>query len=253
MLFYYSGTGNSRYVAEMLSRSLDEPLVSITSVDARSVVFTGNTLGFIFPVYSWGVPPIVLAFIKGLNYEFIERINNKDVWMCCSCGDETGKAPQMFIKAFRKRGIDAKGAWSVIMPNNYVLLPGFDVDSLEIRKRKLKEAPARIADIASKVRRGKMEIDVTSGSLPSLRSAVYPLFVRFGISTRKWSVSDACISCGKCVSVCPVHNIRLENGRPSWGKNCLSCCACYHYCQVKAINYGNVTQGKGQYFFNGSD
>lgn len=253
MLLYYSGTGNTRYVAETLSKQLDEPLYSVTSSDPASLSFSGKSLGFLFPIYSWGVPPIVLDFIHHLNDRFIKDIKGLDVWMCCTCGDETGKAPEMFIKALRKKGIIAKGAWSVIMPNNYVLLSGFDIDPIDVQRRKLDAVLPRLNEIADKIRSGIMERDVVTGSFPALRSAVYPLFVRFGINPDKWTASDACISCAKCVEVCPADNIRIEKGRPVWDANCLSCCACYHYCPSHAIRYGKATRGKGQYFFKPSN
>ena len=54
-----------------------------------------------------------------------------------------------------------------------------------------------------------------------LSGAVNPIFYPMFVHADKFYVTDACISCGKCVKVCPLGNIRLENGRPVWGKNCL--------------------------------
>ena len=51
--------------------------------------------------------------------------------------------------------------------------------------------------------------------------------------------TDACIGCGKCVELCPLNNIRLENGKPVWGKHCTHCMACICYCPKEAIEYGN--------------
>ena len=59
----------------------------------------------------------------------------------------------------------------------------------------------------------------------------------------------ACIGCGKCVELCPLNNIHLENGKPVWGKNCTHCMACICYCPKEAIEYGKKSKGKPRYHF----
>lgn len=252
MIYYFSGTGNSRYVAERLSERLSEKTVFIPDIIGSEASFEGNSLGIVFPVYSWGYPAIIEEFIDGLPKDFIDRINNSrlPVWVVMTCGDETGMAPEMMQKLLIRRGLRASGMWSVIMPNNYVLLPGFDVDNKEVETSKLDNAPARIEKIAADIISGNMIFDLFHGPWPRLKSySVYPLFRRWGINPGKWSVSDKCISCGLCERKCPVGNVTLVEGKPQWGKNCVSCLACYHYCPVKAIAYGKATEKKGQYHF----
>ena len=58
-----------------------------------------------------------------------------------------------------------------------------------------------------------------------------------------------CIGCGKCVELCPLNNIHLENGKPLWGKNCTHCMACICYCPKEAIEYGKKSRGKPRYHF----
>ena len=65
MIFYFSGTGNSRWVAERLGELLEEAVCSIADILAKknSFVAEENTIGIVFPVYSWGPPAVVLRFI----------------------------------------------------------------------------------------------------------------------------------------------------------------------------------------------
>ncbi len=60
-------------------------------------------------------------------------------------------------------------------------------------------------------------------------------------------IGDYCVACGCCVKVCPLGNIRLENRRPVWGKNCTHCMACIAKCPVEAIEYGKATKHKQRY------
>lgn len=256
MIYYYSGTGNSEYAARELGRMTGHKHapVSIPEQMRRSQldVYCGKELGFVFPIYSWGVPPIVMQFVEKLPAELFK---DRYIWVACTCGDEAGMAMDRFAKAIKRVcGREPDLCMSVIMPNNYVLLPGFNVDPPEVADRKLAEAPKRLRLIADTIAAHKPAVrDVHRGSLPALRSMIYPLFKRWGVNPRKWAASDACVSCGRCVRICPSHNIGLspEDSRPRWGADCLSCCACFHVCPERAISYGYFTRHKGQYLFPG--
>lgn len=251
MIFYFSGTGNSRLASDVLSKELGEQLVFIPDVKIPDIKFEGESLGFVFPVYSWGVPPLVMEFVKSLPESFIEAVKGQkaDVWCVLTCGDEVALAPEMFENAMSKRGITLNSIWSVIMPNNYVLLPGFDVDSKEVERMKLKDAPTRLKKIASGIKEGEGKVDVTRGSLAALKTkCIYPLFRKWGIFPKKWRSTDMCVACGICAESCPLHNITMKDNHPRWGKNCCSCLACYHSCPRHAVAYGSSTKKKGQYF-----
>ncbi len=250
MIYYFSGTGNSSFVADELKQALHESTWFMHEHSPKE--FVGETLGFVFPVYSWGVPPNVIDYIDDLPESFWERIRREQryVWIVFTCGDEVAMAPEMIKKVLEKRGVEPTAMWSVIMPNNYVLLPGFDVDPKEVEMKKLKEAPARINEIAKGILQQRKTIDVTRGSWPRLKTTtVYPLFKKWGISPKKWKSTDACVGCGICVRACPNGNMEMTDGRPHWGDNCCSCLACYHSCPRHAVAYGNATRKKGQYFF----
>lgn len=252
MIYYFSGTHNSRHVAEMLASILKTECEFIPDSNPKEALCQKQeSLGFVFPVYSWGVPPIVIDFIRRLPHTFIEKANADGipVWAAMTCGDETALAPEMLSKVLAEKGLRLSGVWSVIMPNNYVLLPGFDVDSKNVEHHKLDEAPARVKAIAEDIMSGNWRTDVIRGSWPRLKTKlIYPLFKRWGIFPKKWNWNQECVSCGKCFRVCPVGNITMVSDHPRWGNDCVSCLACYHVCPTHAVNYGSITKTKGQYF-----
>ena len=253
MVFYFSGTGNSTFVATTLANFLSEPLKFIPDVEPLTQdIPEDNRILFVFPVYSWGVPPLVSKFISDLGSEFWDRVKERGITVDCvmTCGDEVALAPEMISKNLRKEGIELNSIWSVIMPNNYVILPGFDVDPKDLEKKKLEECEGRIMEISQSLLRGDRRVDVVRGNLPWIKTKlVFPLFKRWGIFPKKWHWLDSCISCGKCSKICPMLNVSMKNGHPEWGKKCCSCLGCYHVCPVHAVAYGRETRKKGQYLF----
>lgn len=261
MIFYYSGTGNTKWAARQMSTlTADDAIFFIPSL-LRSIesgymnaaqLFAAQEqiqqIGIMFPIYSWGVPPVVSRFIKNV---LTHCKQNPYLWAICTCGDEAGIAMRCLKQEILKStGRKPDSIFSLIMPNNYVLLPGFDVDSSELAERKLSAAPSRLSEISSIINSRMRGIyDVKEGSIPWLRTCfTFPLFRRWGVNTRRWHVSDACIGCGKCAHACPAENITLTDGKPIWSNDCYSCCACFHICPAKAISYSGITKGKGHYF-----
>ena len=212
MIFYFSGTGNSKWIAQQLAVSMDDNTVFIPSVldTPNFALKKDEKIGFVFPIYSWGIPPIVLQFIAQLKDELCE---NRYLYFVCSCGDETGLAPMQFIKSVEKKKWKCSAGFSVIMPNNYVLLPGFDVDSDEVMRKKLEEAPNRLQTISSLLRESYIGLDCTEGSYAYFKTKlIYPLFVKWGISPQKFYSTDMCNGCRRCEKVCPTKNIVLVGG-----------------------------------------
>lgn len=274
MIAYFTGTGNSAAVAEWMADALGDEAEFLPAASGKSR-FTEKTdktksrdaeskngcidgiQGLVTPVYAWGIPPMALSYISNL------RLKNKNgyFWVILTCGDETGMAPEMIAKALKRdAGISNVGIFSVIMPNCYVLLPGFDVDPKSLEKEKIAEAPNRLEVIKDKITREERQIDCHIGKFPRLKTGlVYPLFRKWGIFPSKWEVDKKkCLECGMCSKACHVGNITMtkEKGEspsgktiPVWGNNCTSCLGCYHICPAKAISYGKATKNKGQYYF----
>lgn len=251
MIYYFSGTGNSTFVATTLGNFLDLQQAFIPELEPSNLELKDERLILVFPVYSWGVPPLITKFIEELPDSLIDRIKSAGLPIDCvmTCGDEVALAPEMIIKTLKKRDLEINSIWSVIMPNNYVLLPGFDVDSKEVENAKLENCQGRIMEIAQALSRREKRVDVTRGNIAWLKTKlVFPLFKKWGVFPRKWHYRQVCIGCGKCEKICPLINIKMENGHPVWGNRCCSCLGCYHICPVHAVEYGNETKRKGQYF-----
>lgn len=243
MIVYFSGTGNSLAVAKELSRLLgDSNIHSIVNINY--IPSADEPIVWVFPVYSWGVPPVVRRHIKELKLD--GHIGPH--YMVCTCGDDCGLTYEMWRRDIRRRGWLARGGWSVEMPNTYVSLPGFDVDPAEKAQMKIAAMPERVKEIARAIRVGSRVEDTVRGAFPWFKTRIcYPFFTRFLMSPRPFHSTEACIGCSKCARACPMKNIAMVDDRPQWGKNCAGCLACYHVCPQHAVAYGRRTANKGQY------
>lgn len=253
MIIYFSGNGNSEFVARKLSESLaDKSVVRIdeelirnsrlqTEVEDERVVW-------VVPVHAWGLPVAVHNFMEEVN------VSNKILphYLVVTCGDDTGYVDKEWKKLMKRAGVVARGCWHVIMPNTFVTLPGFDVDDEATAKSKLEASKSRIAHISDAIKAGSTETDLYRGKSAVdvwVKSYVLrPLFKWFCMSPRWFHATSECNSCGTCVRTCPLKNIELGgDGRPVWGQDCTFCLGCYNRCPKHAVRYGKATDSKGQY------
>ena len=253
MIFYFSGTGNTRWVATEIAKAIGEELLFIPDLlREKRFEFTlkeGERLGFCFPTHGWQPPRIVREFIRQLLLD-----KHPDYcWALTTCGDNMGEAMTILNKELAKVGLTAETLFSVIMPESYVCLPFMKTDPEDKERWKIENAERQLYHIISILKDCKRGIEeLEKGATPRLYSYVIGgYFNKRMITDKKFTVdADVCIRCGKCLKVCPVDNIK--GTPPEWlhtGK-CTSCLACYHYCPVHAINYGKITRKRDQYYFN---
>lgn len=267
MILSFSGNGNSHAVAHWISDALPATVMTVEPsrgcgawleheqvvklrgelINAAEPVLEVNDrrLVWVMPVYSWGIPPVVADFMRRVKV----RGDNVLHHLVLTCGDDAGFADRQWRRLIRSRGWQPGTASTVIMPNTYVLMKGFDVDSPKVEKRKISEAIMvchRIADVIESGRKGR----VKRGWFPLTKTYIInPWFRRHAMSPEPFHCTDDCIGCGSCASRCPMCNITMVDGHPHWGDNCALCLGCYNCCPTHSVAYGKVTRGKGQYIF----
>lgn len=260
MIFYFSGTGNTRHVAEMLSRRIGSDVRSFTADELRNPSDTelssaDKVIVWAFPTYSWGVPPVVRHIIEEGKLNFAPDAVHIAV---TTCGDDVGNLPKMFRHDIESRGMKGGAVYSVAMPNTYVMMKGFDTDSDKIARAKIEASIGAVERIARAIQNGKISSAddmVVPGKFACVKtSVIYPWFCKFDMNPKGFSVdAEKCIECSKCGHACPMRNIEYDAaGHPLWGDKCAFCTACYHVCPVHAIDWKGKCRSKGQvrYFRN---
>ena len=255
MIFYFSGTGNTRWVAEQIAKGIGEELVFIPDMIREGryefELGKGERIGFCFPTHGWQVPRICRNFIRQLSLK--NKITTTFCWGLTTCGDNTGETMTILNKDLQTIGLQAETLFSVVMPESYVCLPFMKTDPEDRERWKIENAERQLHHIVSIIKDRKRGIEeLEKGATPRLYSYVIGAYFNARMVTdKKFMVdTDVCIQCGKCVKVCPVDNIK--GTPPKWIHNgrCTCCLACYHYCPTHAINYGKITRKRGQYYFN---
>lgn len=244
MVLYFSGTGNSRYVAGRVARALGEPLCSLNErikAGDYSPVETGERLIVVTPTYAWRIPRLVGDWLQKTKFPGAKR-----VWFLMTCGSEIGNAEKYNRALSREMGLSYMGTAQVVMPENYIALfrvPGVE-ESRQIVARAESDIDRAIAALAAGEAfappRNNLYDRVVSGP-------VNPVFYALVVKDRAFAAGAACTGCGRCAQLCPTNNIVLRSGKPVWGGNCTHCMACISYCPTEAIEYGKKSVGKPRY------
>lgn len=250
MIICFSGTGNTRSVADYLSGVIGDDVLRLPPGLMREpekirLTVPDGRLIWAFPVHGWGLPLTVDNVIRKMRI-----LAHADVvhHMVCSCGDDIGCADKVWRSEIAARGWRTGSVFSVQMPNNYVAFPGFDVDAPELMQAKLDKMPGRVDAIAAALESGIDATDVVRGSFPRIKTYVIGwYFRRFLTRIKPFHADDSCTGCGKCVRNCPLGCIDIVDGKPRWSGQCTMCLRCYHLCRQHAVRYGKSTDGKGQY------
>ena len=256
MIFYFSGTGNTRWAAEQLAAATQEKLYFIPDELKTACEYTlehDERIGICFPVHGWQPPRIVREFIRKLTIH-PSIANHHYAYSVCTCGDSTGLAVKMLSEDLQLKGIVLQSCLSLVMPESYVCLPFMYTDTPKREQEKIAQAQQDLSLYINKVVKNRVSgyQQLTLGLTPwTFSHVIGAYFNRFMITDRKFTVdADVCIHCGKCAKVCPVSDIEFSE-TPKWknDSSCTCCLSCYHHCPVHAINYGPITRKRGQYYF----
>ena len=246
MIFYFSGTGNSNYVAKCIADALGDEIVNLNDrikASDTSSIETGERVIIVTPTYAWRIPRVVRDWLLKT-----ELRGAKQAWFAMTCGSEIGNADKYNRELCTEKAISCMGTAQIVMPENYIAM--FSAPQADKARQIVTRAEPSI-DRAIAAIQANQPFAPTRNNLYDrfMSGAVNPIFYKFFVKADAFTVSDACIGCGQCAKRCPMNNVTIKDGKPVWGRNCTHCMACICYCPVSAIEYGNKSVGQPRYHF----
>lgn len=244
MVLYFTGTGNSRFIARKIAEGLSDELVDLfpyIKENKKGEFRSEKPYVFVVPTYCSYIPLVVEKLIEEADFS-----GEKGAYFILTCGASATKVGvyKRLLPLCQKKGLTLLGVEQVVMPENYITL--FFAPSEETAKSIIEKAEERLPEIVEKI--SKRESLRTKGRWALTTFVVNPIYYKLLVKDNLYYATDACIGCGKCVNVCPLSDIELKSGKPVWKGNCTQCMACISQCPTQAIEYGKRAKGKRRYY-----
>ena len=133
MILYFSGTGNSQYIAERIAVALCDELLSMNDrikAGDTSPVTSDERLIIVTPTYAWRIPNIVRDWLAETNFP-----SAKQAWFVMTCGSEIGNAAKYNRVLCQEKQLTYMGTAQIIMPENYIAM--FNAPQAEDAKQQI--------------------------------------------------------------------------------------------------------------------
>ena len=256
-IFYFSGTGNSFVVARDIGRRIGGTLIPIGSaIKNEAIEAAADMTGIVFPVHNVaydGLPRIVHEFVEKLQ---IAR--DKYVFAVCTCGGGSGATVGNLRNALARRGGNLACGFTVILPSN--VRPIADAQKRQKMFDDWTKKREAICGYITARKAGHFEtfspfvMAVFAPLTPLAHKLIHRMYAGLAgepnlpflevlpLVDRGFRTDERCTGCGTCAAVCPVENIVMVDGKPSWQHHCENCVACVHWCPESAIHDG-ITNG----------
>ena len=232
IVLYFTGTGNCLYVSRQLADEQTE-LLSIPQLMKRQRFdIEADEIGLVYPIYGHMPPYMVRQFIQKA------KLKAEYKFAILTYGARKCDAVEIWDRISRKAGNSFDYINTLVLVDNW--LPNFDMNEQIKMDKHIPENLEKIAaDIAG---RKKWHEPVTEQERKNHRGflALSGLDPEKGFlmeSKKYFTVTDACIGCGVCVSVCPRGNYALTSQGVKVNGDCEFCFACIQNCPQKAIRF----------------
>ena len=255
-LYYFSGTGNSLFIAKTIQEGIVEEHCRVTGsrndletnvailpiqkfTNCETIIDQSDRIGIIYPTYFLDAPDVVKQFAKRLQIR-----EGCYLFLYSSYGETLGNALHNMNQIFEPGQV--RGNYEVVLPDNSII---FESKKEEIPKM-LEVGETIIRAHAKEVYHQRITPLSPYSSKYHLAANVMKPLARRGLGFKKLKVNqEKCNHCGLCGKLCPMRNISMPDHlsiskTPAFGNACESCFSCLHYCPQEAIRYQRMSKKK---------
>jgi len=233
IMFYFSGTGNSKYIAELFCKHQNAPCHSIEeSLDYEKLIAPEEVIAFCYPVYMSSVPRILREFIA----KHMEALRGKKVIILCTQFILSGDGTRKFALLFPKNHIEVIYTEHFFLPNNMNDVPILPIAGDTGIERALTRAKKKMDSVHRNLQNKKVKKRGFS-LIPRILGLPQAIFMS-PIERRAnhaVSIDSDCTKCGLCIEICPMDNFSITDGTVQQNHNCTMCYRCINACPEKAI------------------
>lgn len=114
MILYFSGTGNSEYVAKRIAQKTNLPVHNLfTKIKEQdhSAMHSETPWVIVAPTYAWRIPHILEDWIKKTAFTA-----NKDIYFVMTCGGSIGNADKYLKRLCEYKNMHYLGCYEIVMP-----------------------------------------------------------------------------------------------------------------------------------------
>ena len=245
VMFYFSGTGNSKYLAELFCQYQNVPCHSIEeSIDFKALIAAEEVIGFCYPVYFSSVPRMMREFAA----QHMEALRGKQLIIFCTQFMLSGYGSRKFVMLFPKDYVEVLYTEHFFLPNNMPDVPLLPIAGDRGIAKSLRRTQRKMESVCRNIQDGKVKkrgFSPFAFLLGMPQSAIMSTMERR--ANRAVSIDGDCTNCGLCVEICPMDNFAMEDERTKLRHNCTMCYRCINACPEQAISVLLSGKVKNQY------
>lgn len=188
MILYFTGTGNSRHIARLISKEIDDEVISINELiksGSNNEIRSDKPFVIIAPTYAWRVPMVVEKFIKNTKLS-----GNKKVYFILTCGADTGDAASFLRDISKEKGLEFMGLRALVMPDNYIVM--YSTPSDEENERRIKNAEEEVNTIVKYIVSGRKFEEHKTTIIDRMKSnSINKMFYKIYVSAKGFHTTDS--------------------------------------------------------------
>ena len=248
LAIYFSGTGNTKHIAELFSQKMGANCLSIEAdANFQTEIKAHDTIVFCYPIYGSRVPRIMREFVA----KHMRELTGKKLVILVTQLLFSGDGARVFTDMFRAGTIEVIYAEHFNMPNNICNTPLLRQPGKKKIQKYLDKAEAKMTQTCQNIKDGivvKRGFSGFSQMLGNVQGRIWQGDSRENRGNKNASKSALelkvksgvkivkdCTLCGLCVSICPMKNLEVIKNTITQKNNCTVCYRCVNLCPHKAI------------------